>query len=47
LRGLIGNNGKIKVLPVEEAEGGVLLVIDNDVSNWELLTEEYMVSNLF
>ena len=49
LRELTGNNEKIKVLPVEEAEGGVLLVIDNDnsLSNRELLTEEYIINCLY
>jgi len=51
LRGLAGGDGKIKVLPIEEAEGGALLVVGADsdiagVSNKELLTEEYIINCL-
>jgi hypothetical protein len=51
LRGLTKGNGKIKVLPIEETDTGVLLVTDVDsantnVSNKELLTEEYIINHL-
>jgi two-component sensor histidine kinase len=51
LRGLTKGNGKIKILPIEETDTGVLLVTDVDstninVSNKELLTEEYIINHL-
>jgi len=48
LRKLTADNEKIKVLPIEESEDGVLLVVGNNeyVSNMELFTEEYIVNCL-